>query len=106
MLCFRTRPLFPRLLLLIAIMMFFAGLALVELYPYRPASFLGWVALFLLALPVAVALEALGDRTLGTKFVARMSPSTRIAYGVLVVGVFLGFLLLGFHYVKPFLAHW
>jgi hypothetical protein len=40
------------------------GLLLAELFPYRPSTLLGWVALFILGPPAYLLLEALGEASM------------------------------------------
>jgi len=57
---------------------------LIGVYPYRPNSPLGWVALFLIGPPFVLIGEWLGDLALGNQFVVRMSRSLRMVYAVIL----------------------
>lgn len=84
-----------------------AGLfVLAGIYPYRPNSSLGWVALFAFALPVMLLLEFGGEKLLKPSFVSRFGRFGRIVYGVLVGGVILVVVLVAFQFLEPFFGKW
>lgn len=57
--------------------------ALVVVYfPAVPKSLLGWLALFLVGLPVWFALEWMGTTALGSQFFSRLSRPMRILFAV------------------------
>ena len=70
-----------------------SSLALLQLWPWRPTTALGWLALLLLALPITATGEWLGRVLLENRFSARLgnnrAPASvswlRIAYGIVAV---------------------
>jgi hypothetical protein len=82
------------------------GAALLNIYPYRPQSIIGWCMLFILALPLWFFFEFLGERFTASRFLASLSPAARITFGVLVVGGFVLLTLVAFSFLKPFLSKW
>ena len=85
----------------------FAGLVMiVAVYPYCPQSFGGWILWFLVAFPVWLFLEWVGKLILGGRFVDKLSRPWRIAYGVMVVGLVYVLIILGFHFLIPYLGRW
>ncbi len=57
---------------------------LIGIYPYRPNSVIGWIVLFLVGLPIVLVGEAVGDRLLENRFVAKMSRWARMTYAVIL----------------------
>lgn len=72
----------------------------IHFYPTIPRSFLGWVALFFLGIPVWVILESAGDLVLGASFFKRMPSALRILAGVPVVLVLIAFALFVIDFVQ------
>ena len=79
---------------------------LFNIYPYHPASFIGWVTLALLALPILLAGEFFGDRLLGASFISKLPQSLRLMYGVIVVGGVMASLMFGIHLLDGHLVRW
>ena len=85
---------------------FCVGCVLVGIYPYRPATALSWVALFLAAVPIVVAYGLIGDKLFSTSFGNRMSRSTRVVYGVVVGILVIAVSWMLLHMAQPYLTTW
>ena len=68
--------------LLIAGVGLLLGVLLYAYFPAVPRSFLGWLALVGLGVPVWIFLEWLGEAVVGSNFFARRSSGVRILLGV------------------------
>ena len=82
------------------------GAALLNIYPYRPRSTIGWCLLSILALPLWFFFEFVGERFTSSRFLASLSLAARITFGVLIVGGFVLLTLMAFSFVEPFLSKW
>ena len=102
----RMNGFLPRVLLGMGAALFAGLVMLVGLYPYCPRSAGGWIIWFLAALPVWLLLEYLGKSLLGGRFFDKLSRPWRIAYGVVVVGLLYGLIILGLHFLGPHLGRW
>jgi hypothetical protein len=83
---------------------FCVGCVLVGIYPHRPATMRGWVVLLLVAVPIVIAYDRIGEKLFSTSRGNRMSRSTRIIYGVAtgIVVIAVSWLLL--HMARPYLT--
>lgn len=95
-----------RIVQLLMIALVATAVVLVDIYPFRPATGAGWMLMFLLSLPVILALEFLGERVLGVAFVAKLPQAIRILYGVVVLGAVLTTLVLAQKLLEGHLAKW
>jgi ABC-type dipeptide/oligopeptide/nickel transport system permease subunit len=68
--------------------------ALFVYYPAFPKSVLGWLSLIFIGMPSLLFFEWLGEKTLGSEFFNRLSVGMRIALGVPVFIILMGFVLL------------
>jgi hypothetical protein len=82
------------------------GIALTDIYPYRPRSTVGWCVLFALALPSWFFFEFIAKCFTSSRFLARLGPASRITLGVFVLGGYLVLIFLAFHFLEPFLTKW
>jgi hypothetical protein len=57
---------------------------LIGTYPYRPNTATAWAGLFLLGPPIMLFGEAIGERVLENRFVAKMSQGVRMTYAVVL----------------------
>jgi hypothetical protein len=91
-------------------------IGLVELYPDPPSTPLAWIALFLFALPLWIAGEALGHFLWNNRIARFVDDATseksfsllRLAYGVLAVLLSIGLVavaLYGWNMVRPLFGH-
>lgn len=82
------RPRFSYLIAIVAgFSIFSAAAILIGIYPLRPNSVLGWVALFLIGPPLVLIGEWLGNLALTNQLVARLSRGPRIFYAVILGGL-------------------
>jgi hypothetical protein len=79
---------------------------LFNIYPYHPASLIGWVLLALLAIPIILAGEFLGDRLLGASIISKLPQFLRVTYGVIVMGGVMVSLIFGIHLLDGHLVKW
>jgi hypothetical protein len=79
---------------------------LIGIYPYRPNSILSWISLYLLSIPIFLTGEYLGDRLLGNKYVSKLSSPVRIAYGVVVLSIFIIITIVLLNSSDPLLTKW
>ena len=86
---------------IVAVLIVLAGI-----FPYRPASVAGWLALLLVALPALLFFEGVGGRLLGLKFIARLGGVGRVAYGVLAIGGVLLAVAIAFGLLMPSFTQW
>ena len=85
----------------------FCSLAiLIGIYPYRPNSILSWIALYFLSIPIVLTGEYLGDKLLGNKYVSKLSSPVRIAYGVIVLSIFIIITIVLMNRSDPLLTKW
>lgn len=82
------------------------GLILIGIYPYRPNGLIGWIVLFLIAVPIVLSLEFIGRNALENKFVANMGRTSRIIYGTITVLFIIVLILVGWKLAKPYLGTW
>ena len=95
-----------KILAVAALALFAGGIAVTDIYPYRPRSAIGWCVLFALALPFWFSFEFIAERFTSSRFLARLGPAPRITLGVFVVGGFVLLIFLAFHFLEPFLTKW
>ncbi len=73
---------------------FYVPLLLLDIFPHRPRSFIGWVILVLVGIPAALGLEALSDMVLSEQRGRAISPASfsgrRILFAMAFVVVVLG----------------
>ncbi|MDR2244281.1 MAG: sarcoglycan [Burkholderiales bacterium] len=62
---------------------------------------LGWLSLILVALPVVLGLELIGEKLLQNKIVAKMGRTARILYGVIAILVILTIIALALNWAIP-----
>ena len=79
---------------------------LVNIYPYYPTTLVGWGVLLLLALPILLVGEFLGERVLGASFVARLLRVIRITYAVVIMGGTVASLMFTLQLLEGHLAKW
>lgn len=85
----------------------FAGvIALVGVYPLRPASPGGWILWFLSVLPLWIFLEYISKVVLENRFITGKSRPLRIAYAVVAFSVLLILMWFGMSQLKPYLGRW
>ena len=75
-------------------------------YPVIPHSVIGWAALFIVGIPTWIALELLGEFTLGRPFFAKMRSGTRI---VVAIPVVIALMVVGgvlVHYGQTLITAW
>ncbi len=89
-----------------AFALFAGGIALLDVYPYRPRSIIGWCLLFILALPLWFFFEFIGERFTASRFVASLGRATKITLGVFVFGGFVLLIIVVFRFLEPFLSKW
>ena len=89
-----------------ALVLIAGGAALLNIYPYRPRSAVGWCLLFTLALPLWFFFEFVGERFAGSRFVASLNLTAKIGFGVLIGGGFVLLTLMAFSILEPFLNEW
>jgi hypothetical protein len=82
------------------------GIALIDMYPYRPRSTIGWCLLFILALPLWFFFEFIGERFTASRFITSLGRGTRITLGVFVLGGFVLAIIVVFWFLAPFLNKW
>ena len=95
-----------KILAITALALFAGGIALTDIYPYRPRSAIGWCLLFALALPFWFFFQSLGERFTSSRFLARLGSAPRITLGVFVLGGFVLLIFLALHFLEPFLTKW
>jgi len=100
------KSIWSKILVVAALALFAGGIALTDIYPYRPRSAIGWCILFALALPSWFFFEFVAGRFAGSTFLARLGPAPRITLGVFVLGGFVLLILLAFRFLEPFLTKW
>lgn len=83
-----------------------AAAILAGIYPYRPSSAAGWLAIMSFGVPFYLAAEFLGDRLLSNRFTARLGRVGRIFYGVLVLGVVVTLAAMSVEVLRPYLGNW
>jgi len=76
------------------------------IYPYRPEGTIGWVALFLIAIPVCFCLEFIGKGMLENEFVGRFGRVSRIFIGTVGVVLISILVLFVWSWIKPYLGTW
>lgn len=86
---------------IVAVLIVLAGI-----YPYRPASVVGWLVLLLLTLPAVLLFEGIGQKLFNLKSIARLGSVGRVMYGVLVMGGVLLAVAFGFRFLMPSLTRW
>jgi len=100
------KSIWSKILAVAALALFAGGIAVTDIYPYRPRSAIGWCVLFVLALPFWFFFEFIAERFIGSRFLARLGPAPRITVGVFVLGGFVLLAFLVFHFLEPFLTKW
>ena len=100
------KSIWPKGLAVAALSLLAGGVALLNIYPYRPRSIIGWCLLFMLALPLWFFFEFVGERFADARFFVSLSPVARITFGVIVLGGFVLLILVTFHFLEPFLTKW
>jgi tetrahydromethanopterin S-methyltransferase subunit G len=90
----------------VGIVVICVGLILVEIYPYRPSGVLGWVLLILIAVPVVLGLEFIGEKLLQNRIVTKMGRTARILYGVIAISMILMIVALILNWIVPQLSTW
>ena len=86
--------------------LFCSGMILLAIYPYRPNSILSWVVLFLLSLPIVIGFEVIGEKSLGDKYISKLSRTARIFYGVIVLFVVVVVSSIIVISAEPYLSKW
>ncbi len=79
---------------------------LLNLYPYHPDTFVGWCIFILLAVPVLLISEFVGDKVFKAAFVQKFSRPVRIAYMLVIIGATLGAFILAEPLLAGHLAKW
>ena len=79
---------------------------LVNIYPYYPATLVGWGVLLLLALPIMFAGEFFGESVLGAPFAAKLPRVIRVTYAVVVMGGTVASLMFALKLLEGHLAKW
>ena len=100
----RTR--WQNIALAVGIVLVAVGVVLAGIYPYRPDTLLGWIVLVGLALPLILVLEYGGEKILNPEFAAHLGRYGRFAYGVVILAVLLGLVLVGFQFLQSYLKQW
>lgn len=77
---------------------------LINIYPYRPNSLVGWILVFVFSLPVCVILELIGDKVLGVA--SSFSRFSGIIYGVIALGLLFALFALGASYFDLYFGRW
>lgn len=105
---FRHEPksLWRRLFGALAVGLVVGVLLLIDIYPYRPATVLGWALFFGFAVPAVIAFEVLEDYIMTTSFAQRFSEGGRLLLGLFFVVLVLGVALAMLEYVHPSLIKW
>jgi hypothetical protein len=94
-------------ILIIPVISIFCSIAiLIGIYPYRPNSFFSWIALFVLALPIVLIGELIGDKALKIKYVSKLSSPMRIVFGVVALSIFIICTIIILNSSGPFLGKW
>ena len=81
-------------------------LLLIDIYPYRPATTLGWVLFFGIAVPAVVIFQIVEEHLLTTSISTRLGEAGRWIVGVGFVVVMLAFALALLEYAQPALTKW
>ena len=102
----QSRTIFSRVVFLITFSLLVVCVTLINIYPYRPNSLVGWVLMFVFSLPVWFVFELIGTKILGASFVSDLSCSSRIIYGVITLGLLFLLLWVGFSYFKLYFGKW
>ncbi len=88
-------------------MMLVSGLLfLLYVFPSHPKTGIGWVLFFLLALPLIIVGEKLGELILNRKFLNQWPSLCRILYGVIVLSVICAIIVGVLYLLKPVLDKW
>jgi len=83
------------------------GFLLAGIYPYRPASLLVLVVLFVIALPIYLSVEYTGTLLFGSKMAFEIpSRMLRLLYGVFVILIAVALGLYAFSWAKLYFVPW
>jgi hypothetical protein len=83
-----------------------AAFTLLAIYPYRPASLIGWFLLISLSIPIVLLLELSFKYLLGNAAIVRLSSPVRIIIGVIGVTAACTTLLFAWRFIEPHLTKW
>lgn len=86
--------------------LFVGFLLLIDIYPYRPATVLGWVLFFGFAVPAVVIFQVIEEHLLTTSISMRLGEVGRWVVGMSFVVVMLAFALALLKYAQPALTKW
>lgn len=81
-------------------------LLLIDIYPYRPATALGWVLFFGFAVPAVVIFQVVEEYLLTTSISTRLGEAGRWFVGMGFVVVMLACALALLEYAQPALTKW
>lgn len=81
-------------------------LLLIDIYPYRPATTLGWVLFFGFAVPAVILFQVVEEYLLTTSISTRLGAAGRWVVGVGFVVVILAIALALLDYAQPALTKW
>ncbi len=94
-------------ILIIPVVSIFCSIGiLIGIYPYKPNSILSWVVLFVLAIPIVVIGELIGEKALNNKYVSKLSSPMRILYGVVALSIFIICTVIILNSSEPLLGKW
>lgn len=103
---YKPKSLWRRLFGAVAVGLVVGVLLLIDIYPYRPATVLGWGLFFGFAVPAVIAFEVLEDYIMTTSFAQRFSEGGRLLLGLVFVVLVLGIALALLEYAQPSLIKW
>lgn len=81
-------------------------LILFAIYPHRPDSTFVWAVLFIVALPLVLFLEYMGEILFENKIMLRVNRLVRILLGVFVVLLLCAIIIFIWVLAKPYLGAW
>ena len=86
--------------------LFCAAFILAGIYPYYPKSFVGWLILYLISLPIVILFEVLQEKLFSEKVSNRLGRAARIIYGVVVLGLIMLLSISVVSRLDPYLGKW